>query len=143
MRAFRDELNDALWVRGAHSALAVVETADDVPGPGSWARVDRTCWVVAADRPELLTLVLGIVRELTILAAAQTGADTSVDLGRARTAVNHLLDLLSRFDDVSKHVSTAEKALTNIRATADGLRQALTVQIQDAHHALRAGPQGG
>ncbi|SNR85909.1 hypothetical protein [Blastococcus mobilis] len=143
MRAFRDELNDALRVRGAHSALAVVETADDVPGPGSWARVDRTCWVVAADRPELLTLVLGIVRELTILAAAQTGADSSVDIGRARTAVDHLLDLLSRFDDVSKHVSTAEKTLTNIRATADGLRQALTVQIQDAHHALRAGTQGG
>jgi hypothetical protein len=88
-----------------------------------------------------MTLVLGVVRELTILAAAQTGADPTVDVGRARTAVGHLLDLLARFDTVSKHVSTAEKALANIRGTADGLRQVLAVQVQDAHRALTDGTQ--
>jgi hypothetical protein len=143
MRAFRDELLAARQVRGAHAALAVVPTADDVPGPAgsSWARVDTASWVVAAEDTQVMTLVLGVVRELTILAAAQTGADPTVDVGRARTAVGHLLDLLARFDTVSKHVSTAEKALANIRGTADGLRQVLAVQVQDAHRALTDGTQ--
>lgn len=138
MRAFRDELAEARRVRGAHAALAVVPTADDVPGPAgsSWARADTASWIVAAEDPQVLTLVLGVVRELTILAAASTGADSAVDVSRARTAIGHLLDLLARFEDVSKHVSTAEKALTNIRSTADGLRAALAAQVQDVQRAL-------
>lgn len=144
MRAFRDELAEARRIRGAHAALAVVPTADDVPGPpGSmWARVDTTSWVVAAEDPQVMNLVLGVVRELTILAAAQTSADPTVDVGRARTAVGHLLDLLGRFQDVSKSVSAGEKALANIRATAEGLRAALAAQVQDAHRALTDGAQG-
>lgn len=143
MRAFREELAEARRIRGAHAALAVVPTAGDVPGPpGSmWARVDTAGWVVAAEDPQMMNLVLGVVRELTILAAAQTSADPAIDVGRARTAVGHLLDLLARFEDVSKHVSTAEKALTNIRATADGLRQAVAAQVQDAHRALTDGAE--
>ncbi|TKJ18289.1 hypothetical protein A6V29_11860 [Blastococcus sp. CCUG 61487] len=58
-----------------------------------------------------------------------------------RTAVGHLPDLLARFEDVSKHVSSADKALTNVRATADGLRAALAAQVQDAHRALTDGAQ--
>ncbi|WP_336028825.1 hypothetical protein [Geodermatophilus sp. FMUSA9-8] len=141
MRAFRDELAEARRVRGAHAALAVVPTADQVPGPpgSSWARVDTASWVVAAEDLQVMNLVLGVVRELTVLAAAQTGADPAVDVGRARTAVGHLLDLLARFEDVSKHVSTAEKALANIRGTADGLRASLAAQVQDAHRALTDG----
>ncbi|MGY1701865.1 hypothetical protein [Geodermatophilus sp. SYSU D00766] len=143
MRAFREELAEARRVRGAHAALAVVPTADDVPGPAdsAWARVDTSSWVVAASDPGVMALVLGVVRELTILAAVQASADPVVDLGRVRTAVGHLLDLLERFDTVNKHVSTAERALANIRGTADGLRQALTAQVQDAHRALTDGAQ--
>ena len=143
MRAFRDELAEARRVRGAHAALAVVPTADDVPGPAdsAWARVDTSSWVVAASDPGVMALVLGVVRELTILAAAQAAPDPAVDLGRVRTAVGHLLDLLERFDTVNKHVSSAERALANIRGTADGLRQALAAQVQDAHRALTDGAQ--
>jgi len=143
MRAFREELAEARRIRGAHAALAVVPTAGDVPGPpGSmWARVDTAGWVVAAEDPQMMNLVLGVVRELTILAAAQTSADPAIDVGRARTAIGHLLDLLARFEDVSKHVSTAEKALANVRGTADGLRAALAAQVQDAHRALTDGAQ--
>jgi microcompartment protein CcmL/EutN len=145
MRAFRDELAEARRVRGAHAALAVVPTADDVPGPAgsSWARVDTASWVVAAEDAQVMMLVLGVVRELTILAAAQTGADPSVDIGRARTAVGHLRDLMARFDMVSKHLSTAEKALVNVRSTADGLRQDLAAQVQDTQRALTRGTQDG
>lgn len=88
-----------------------------------------------------MNLVLGVVRELTVLAAAQTSADPSLDVGRAQTAVGHLLDLLARFEDVSKNVSAGEKALANIRTTADGLRAALAAQVQDAHRALTTGAQ--
>jgi hypothetical protein len=97
-----------------------------VPGaPGSsWARADTASWIVAAEDPQVLTLVLGVARELTILAAASTGADPTVDVSRARTALGHLLDLLTRVEDVNKHVSTADKALINIRGTAEGLRAA-------------------
>jgi hypothetical protein len=98
-------------------------------------------WIVAAEDPQVMSLVLGVVRELTVLAAAQTSADPAIDVSRARTAVGHLLDLLTRFEDVSKHVSTAEKALANIRSTADGLRATLAAQVQDAHRALTDGAQ--
>jgi hypothetical protein len=96
-------------------------------------------WIVAAEDPQVMSLVLGVVRELTVLAAAQTSADPAIDVSRARTAVGHLLDLPTRFEDVSKHVSTAEKALVDIRSTADGLRATLAAQVQDAHRALTDG----
>jgi hypothetical protein len=37
--------------------------------------------------------------------------------------------------------ASAEKALANIRGTADGLRAALAAQVQDAHRALTDGAQ--
>jgi hypothetical protein len=139
MRQFRDELAECRLVRKADAALAVVPTPDGVPGPGRWARVDTNSWVVAADDHGLLTLVLAVVRELALLSAAGKDGETAVNVGQAKTAVGHALDLLSRFDDVTKHVSTAEGALTKVRSTADGLRAALLTQLQEATRALRPG----
>ena len=139
MRQYREELAEARRVRRAHAALAVVPTPDQVPGPGRFARVDSHSFVVAADDGDLLTLVLAVVRELTLVAAAQGEADSAVDLARAQTAVSHALDLLVRWDDITKHVSVADKALANISTTANGLRTALSEQLQNAARALRPG----
>jgi hypothetical protein len=139
MRQYRDELAEARRIRRAHAALAVVPTQEGVPGPGRWARVDANSWVVAADDYGLLNLVLAVVRELALLSAAADDGDSAVNAGQAKTAVGHALDLLSRFDDVTKHVSTAEGALAKVRSTADGLRAALLTQLQEATRALRPG----
>lgn len=137
-RQHRQELAEAMRVRGARAALAVVPTPDQVPGPGRFHRVDPNAWVVSADDPELLRMVLAVVRELTLLATAQSDGDPAVDLGRAQTAIGHGVQLLSRFDEVTKHTGAAERALTGIRSTADSLRAALAAQLQEAARALRA-----
>lgn len=142
MRQYREELAEARRVRRAHAALAVVPTPDQVPGPGRFARVDSHAFVVAADDAELLTLVLAVIRELTLITTVQGEADPDVDLSRAQTAISHALDLLVRWDDIAKHVSTADKALSNIRSTADGLRTALAEHLQNAARALRPGADG-
>jgi hypothetical protein len=136
-RQHREELADAMRVRRAQAALAVVPTPDQVPGPGRFHRVDPNAWVVSADDPELLRLVLAVVRELTLLATAQGDGDPAVDLGRAQTAIGHGIQLLSRFDEVTKHTGAAERALTGIRSTADSLRAALAAQLQEAARALQ------
>ncbi|WP_194290568.1 hypothetical protein [Modestobacter roseus] len=136
-RQHREELAEAMRVRRARAALAVVPTPDQVPGPGRFHRVDPNAWVVSADDPELLRLVLAVVRELTLLATAESYGDPALDLGRAQTAIGHGVQLLSRFDEVTKHTGAAERALTGIRSTADSLRAALAAQLQEAARALR------
>ena len=104
MRQYRDELAEARRIRRAHAALAIVPTPEGVPGPGRWARVDANSWVVAADDYGLVNLVLAVVRELAIVSAAGNDGNTAVNLGQAQAAIGHALDLLARFDDLTKQV---------------------------------------
>jgi hypothetical protein len=136
-RQHREELSEARRIRRAVSALSVVPSADQVPGPGRFARVDTHAWVVAADDPEMLTTVLGVVRELTLLAATPSEVGSGIDLTRAQTAINAALHLLAHLDEVTRQTGVAERALTGIRDTADALRGALTQHLQDATRALR------
>ena len=82
-------------------------------------------------------MLLAVVKELTLLSTAQSDADPTVDLGRARTAIAGSIQLLGRLDEITKHTGTAERALGGIRSTADSLRAALNGQLQEAARALR------
>ena len=136
-RQHREELGEAMRIRRAQAAIGVVPTPDQVPGPGRFHRVDTNAFVVSADDPELLVMLLAVVKELTLLSTAQSDADPTVDLGRARTAIAGSIQLLGRLDEITKHTGTAERALGGIRSTADSLRAALNGQLQEAARALR------
>lgn len=137
VREYRALLSDARQVRRATVGVAVVPSAEHVPGPSRFCRVSGSDFVVAADDPTAFTLVLSVLRELALVAAAGQEAGASLDVGRAQTAVGHALDSLQRWDELTRHVSSGEKALANIRATAENLRGVLTGHLQEASRSLR------
>jgi hypothetical protein len=136
-RQLREELAEGRRVRNTATALAVVPSPEHVPGPGRYARIDQHSWVVAGDDLDLLTLMLAVIRELTLIESVGQDEQSAIDVARAQTAISHALDLLSRIDTITKNVTTAETALGNIRGTADALRGALTTHLQEASRALR------
>jgi hypothetical protein len=139
VREYRAVLSDARQVRRATVGVAVVPSAEHVPGPSRFCRVSGSDFVVAADDPTAFTLVLSVLRELALVAAAGQGAGASVDVGSAQTAGGHALDSLQRWDELARHVSSADKALGNIRTTAENLRGVLTGHLQEASRSLRPG----
>jgi hypothetical protein len=58
-------------------------------------------WVVSADDPERLRLVLTVVRDLALL--AQNDGDPPSTWGQPQTAIAHGVQLVPRFDEVMKH----------------------------------------
>jgi hypothetical protein len=137
VRESQTVLADARRVRRATVGVLVVPTEAHVPGPSRFCRVGAVDFVVAADDPAAFTLTLSVLRELSLVTAAGQQARASVDVGRAQTAVGHALELLPRWDELTRQVSTADKALANIRTTAETLRGALTGHLQEASRALR------
>jgi len=112
-----------------------------VPGPSRFCRVGAVDFVVAADDPSAFTLVLSVLRELSLVIAAGQQPGAAVEVGRAQTAVDHALELLPRWDELTRHISSGEKSLANIRTTAETLRRVLTGHLQEASRALR--PESG
>lgn len=137
VREAQGVLADARRVRRAAVGVLVVPTESHVPGPSRFCRVGAVDFVVAADDPTAFTLVLSVLRELSLVTAAGQQPGTSVDIGRAHTAVSHALELLPRWDELTRQLSAADKALANIRTTSETLRGVLTGHLQDASRALR------
>ncbi|MGY1750992.1 hypothetical protein [Modestobacter sp. SYSU DS0511] len=139
VREAQQALLDARSVRRATVGLLVVPDETHVPGPSRFCRVGAVDFVVAADDPAAFTLALSVLRELSLVIAAGEQPGASVDLGRAQGAVDHALELLPRWDELTRHMSQADKALSNIRATAEMLRSTLTGHLQEASRALARG----
>lgn len=137
VRESQTVLADARRVRRATVGVLVVPTEAHVPGPSRFCRVGAVDFVVAADDLSAFTLTLSVLRELSLVTAAGQQARASVDVGRAQTAVGHALELLPRWDELTRQVSTADKALANIRTTTETLRSALMGHLQEASRALR------
>jgi hypothetical protein len=137
VREAQGVLADARRVRRATVGVLVVPTESHVPGPSRFCRVGAVDFVVAADDPTAFTLVLSVLRELSLVTAAGQQPGASIDIGRAHTAVSHALELLPRWDELTRQLSAADKALANIRTTSETLRGVLTGHLQDASRALR------
>jgi hypothetical protein len=106
-------------------------------------RLSSTERASAGTDPAAFTLVLSVLRELSLVTAAEQRPGTSVGVGRAQPAVGHALELLPRWDELTRHVSSGEKSLANIRTTAETLRRVLTGHLQEAAGALRPGSHAG
>lgn len=143
VREAQQALSDARRVRRATVGLLVVPDETHVPGPSRFCRVGAVDFVVAADDPAAFTLALSVLRELSLVIAAGQQPGASVDVGRAQTAVGHALELLPRWDELTRHISSGEKSLASIRTTAETLRRVLTGHLQEAARILRPGSHAG
>ncbi|MCF6744898.1 hypothetical protein E9529_11515 [Blastococcus sp. KM273128] len=143
VREAQQALSDARRVRRATVGLLVVPDETHVPGPSRFCRVGAVDFVVAADDPTAFTLVLSVLRELSLVIAAGQQPGASVDVGQAQTAVGHALELLPRWDELTRHISSGEKSLASIRTSAETLRRVLTGHLQEAARALRPGSHAG
>ncbi len=86
---------------------------------------------------DLFLLVLSVVREL-VLAAALGGSDSSgKDLSNARIELQHAVELLGRFDDITRSTGNARRHLDDIGKCAEGLRTELQTHLTGAAQMLR------
>jgi hypothetical protein len=121
-KAWREALAEARTVRDAAGALALVPSAEQVPGPGAFARVDELSFVVAADA-EHAELVYLVLRELVALVAVRQNDGEEIDLAKIDAQMNSALKALEEFDEVGRLAKAATKNLAGIMDVGGRVRK--------------------
>jgi hypothetical protein len=135
-RAWREALAEARSVRDAAGALALVPSADQVPGDGSFARVDELSFVVAAN-PEHAELVYLVLRELVALVTVRQNDGDEIDLGKIEAQLNTALAALAEFDEVARLANTATKNLAGIKEVGGRARTRIEAALTAGLAALQ------
>lgn len=134
-QAWVRELTDSMRQRGAQGAIALVPEPAQVPGGGILARVADTCWVVAADDPERVRLVLLTMRELLAVLTGPRGQD-GADLEKVQALVQQALSGLEQLDEVARLCRAAQNSLTRLLETGGQVKRTLQASLTGALQAL-------
>lgn len=136
-KQLRDEATTARQVREATASLTLVPTAAEVPGQGSFARVDDLAFVVAADEPSTVSLVYLVLREMTALLTIRQDDGTEVNLGQLEAQIGIALTALEEFQEVGRLALQAQRSLESLRAVGgrvhEKIHQALTSGLSILH----------
>ncbi|MBC7633621.1 hypothetical protein, partial [Aeromicrobium sp.] len=125
---WRAELGTGRETREAVAGLGLVPTCDQVPGGGSFARVDELSYVVALDDDSALGLVYLVLREL-VAATHTRDTDSEVDLTKLEAHLDTALRALEDFDDVGRNAKAAQRSLENILTTGAAVKARLGTSI--------------
>lgn len=129
VKAWREALAEARSNRDAAGALAIVPTAEQVPGNGGICRVDEMSFVVAVDHH--VDVVYHVLRELVAIATVGR-QDAEIDLGRVEAQLQLALGGLSDLDELGRLVNSASKNLATAREVGGRVKTRI-------HEALTAG----
>lgn len=119
----REEISTGCRVREAVGGLVVVPTRGEVPGGGSFARLDTTSYVVAADDPEAVSLIYLLLREQVALLTVRQEDGAEVDLAAIESRLAMALEGLTEFDEVGRLAAQAQKALERLIDVGGRARQ--------------------
>jgi hypothetical protein len=136
-KAHRDEIAAACRVRDAAGGLVLVPTDAEVPGGGSFARVDPCAYVVSAESAQTVELIYLLLREQVAMLAVRQDDDTEIDLTQIEARFNLALAGISQLDEVGRLAVSAHKALEKLialgRETQQKVRNTLTEGITLLH----------
>lgn len=126
-RQYREELARAREVRQATAGLCLVETSEDVPGGGLFARVDDLSFVVAVDQGDAaVSLAYTVLRELVWMHTARgTIGDTAETAANAKRHAQMALDALVEFDEIGRLAKAASNNLSKLIETGGRVRTRL------------------
>jgi hypothetical protein len=134
----REEIANACRVRDAAGGLVLVPTDAEVPGGGSFARVDTCAYVVSTELghgvPELIYLLL---REHVAMLKVRQDDGSEIDLDQIETRLNLALAGISQLDEVGRLANQAKNSLEKLivlgRDTQQKVRETLTEGIALMH----------
>ena len=137
VKAHREEIANGCRVRDAVGGLVLVPTRAEVPGEGSFAKVDSFAFVVAAEDPEVVTLIYQLLRELVAMLKVIQADDAEIDLAQVEARFELALAGISQLDEVGRLAVQAHKSLEKLialgRDTQQKVRATLTEGISLLH----------
>lgn len=135
--AHRKEVAAACQVRDAAGGLVLVPTNVEVPGGGSFARVDTAAYVVSTEDPATVELIYLLLREQVALLTVRQDDDAEIDLAQVEARFNLALAGISQLDEVGRLAVQAHRALEKLialgRDTQEKVRATLTEGISLLH----------
>lgn len=109
VKALREEIATGQKVRDAVGGLVVVPTQVEVPGGGSFCRLETNAYVVAAEHPDAVRLLYLLLREQVALLRHRASGDAPVDLRTLESRIKLALEGLREFDEVGKLTEQTRK----------------------------------
>lgn len=136
-KAHRDEVANACRVRDAAGGLVLVPTNAEVPGGGSFARVDTCAYVVSTEQFATLELIYLLLREQVAMLKVRQDDGSEVDLTQVEARLNLALAGISQLDEVGRLANQAKNSLEKLivlgRDTQQRVRETLTEGVALMH----------
>ncbi|WP_109691763.1 hypothetical protein [Nocardioides silvaticus] len=133
----RDEIANGCRVRDAAGGLVLVPTDAEVPGGGSFARVDTCAYVVSTERAESVELIYLLLREHVAMLKVRQDDGSEIDLAQVETRLSIALSGISQLDEVGRLANQAKTSLEKLivlgRDTQQKVRDTLTEGIALMH----------
>jgi hypothetical protein len=133
----REEIANACRVRDAAGGLVLVPTDAEVPGGGSFARVDTCAYVVSCSQPASVELIYLLLREHVAMLKVRQDDGSEIDLDQIETRLNLALAGISQLDEVGRLANQAKNSLEKLivlgRDTQQKVRETLTEGIALMH----------
>lgn len=136
-KAHREEIANACRVRDAAGGLVLVPKDEEVPGGGSFARVDTCAYVVSTERAETVELIYLLLREHVAMLKVRHDDGSEIDLDQIETRLNIALASIEQFDEVGRLANSAKTSIEKLivlgRDTQLKVRDSLTEGIALMH----------
>lgn len=133
----REEIANACRVRDAAGGLVLVPTDAEVPGGGSFARVDTCAYVVSCSQPASVELIYLLLREHVAMLKVRHDDGSEIDLDQVEARLNVALAGISQLDEVGRLANQAKNSLEKLivlgRDTQQKVRETLTEGIALMH----------
>lgn len=133
----REEIASACRVRDASGGLVLVPTDAEVPGGGSFARVDTCAYVVSCSQPASVELIYLLLREHVAMLKVRHDDGSEIDLDQVEARLNVALAGISQLDEVGRLANQAKNSLEKLivlgRDTQQKVRETLTEGIALMH----------
>ena len=133
----REEIANACRVRDAAGGLVLVPTEAEVPGGGSFARVDTCAYVVSCSQPASVELIYLLLREHVAMLKVRHDDGSEIDLDQVEARLNVALAGISQLDEVGRLANQAKNSLEKLivlgRDTQQKVRETLTEGIALMH----------
>ena len=130
-KALRAEAATACRVRDAAGALVLVPTSTEVPGGGSFARIDTAAYVVSSEDPTTAELIYLLLREQVAMLTVRQDDDAEIDLAQVEARFNLALAEISQLDEVGRLAVQAHKSLERLIALGRDTQQKVRATLTD------------
>lgn len=104
----REEIANACRVRDAAGGLVLVPKDQEVPGGGSFARLDTCAYVVSTEHAETVELIYLLLREHVAMLKVRHDDGAEIDLEQVEARLSAAIAQIERLDEVGRLANQAQ-----------------------------------